>query len=560
MSNSAILKIPQTVNVTVQGQTYSISRGTRVKAFLRRYLPELEPHCLGAIVANRLCDLEAPIGANGELVPCTYASKEGARIYRATLMTMLYEAIARLFPSARVRVGQAIGDGYYFDVYKSPPLTEEDVRAIESEMLEMVSRHEAIVTIRVPASEAIEVLESEGHMSTADTVRARRRSWVRLVTMGHYIGLWFHPLLPTTDGIRSFRVAKYEDGLVLLMPPEGKPDACPVPLKNHKSLFATYRETRDWNRLVGVETIADLNRAIMRGTIGEVVRVAEALHERKIAAIADDIVARKGCRLVVVSGPSASGKTTFVKRLRMQLLAIGVRPKELSLDNYYVDRDKTPRDESGELDFECIEAIDLELLNNQLEALLRGEEVETPRYSFTRGTRDSKTVPMRLEEDELLLIEGIHGLNPLLTASVPDDQKMRIYVSALTQLCIDDHHRVFTSDARLLRRIVRDRMFRGYTAAQTLDMWRKVRAGEERWIFPFQDNADRMFNSTLVYEVAALKVFAERFLMEVPEDSKAFVEASRLLEFLSLVIPIFPDDVPGTSILREFIGGSAFRY
>jgi uridine kinase len=554
-------KIPQTVVVRLaDGQEFSISRGTRVKAFLRRHLPALEPECLGAIVANRIADLEAPIGASCRLVPCTYATKEGSRIYRATLMTMLYEAVARLFPGARVRVGQAFGDGYFFDVRKDPPLSAGDVPAIEGEMRAMVARKEAIATLRVPAAEAIETFESEGQRSTADTVRARRRAWVRMVTMGHSMGLWFHPLLPTTEGIRAFRVQPYADGLVLLLPPQGRPDAEPEPLRNHRSLFATYRETRDWNRRVGVETVADLNRAVVNGTIGEVVRVAEALHERKIAALADDVVGREGCRLVVVAGPSSSGKTTFVKRLRMQLLAVGVRPKELSVDNYYVDRDKTPKDESGELDLECIGAIDLDLLNAHLPALLRGEEVATPRYSFTRGTRDTKTVPVRLDRGEVLLIEGIHGLNPLLTAAVPGEQKMRIYVSALTQLCIDDHHRVFTSDSRLVRRVVRDRMFRGYTAAQTIGMWPKVRAGEEKWIFPFQDHADRMFNSTLVYEVAALKVFAERALMEVPDDSDSFVEASRLIEFLNLVIPVFPEDVPGTSILREFIGGSAFQY
>ena len=554
------LNVPQTIAVKVGGREFRVTRGTRVKAFLRRYLPDVEPDCLGAIVANRIVDLEGPIGASCELTPCTYASKEGARIYRATVMTMLYEAAARLFPGARVRVGQAIGDGYFFDVVKDPSLTPADVSAIEAEMRAMVGRKEAIAALRVPSPEAIEVLESEGRQSSAETVRARRRSWVRLVTMGTYVGLWFHPLLPTTEGIRAFRLQPYEDGLVLLLPPAGRPDAEPEPLHDHKSLFATYRETREWNRRVGVETVADLNGAIVKGTIGEVVRVAEALHERKIVAMADDVVARDGCRLVLVAGPSASGKTTFVKRLRMQLLAVGLRPKELNLDNYYLDREKTPRDEQGEYDFECIEAIDLDLLNSHLAGLLRGEEVRTPRYSFPKGARESKTVPVRLEPGEVLLIEGVHGLNPRLTEAVPDPQKVRIYISALTQLCIDDHHRVFTSDSRLLRRVVRDRLFRGYTAAQSLRMWPKVRAGEERWIFPFQDCADRMFNSTLVYEVAGLKVFAERYLMEVPDSDPTFVEASRLLEFLNLFIAIFADDVPATSILREFIGGSAFDY
>jgi uridine kinase len=347
---------------------------------------------------------------------------------------------------------------------------------------------------------------------------------------------------------------------VLTMPPAGKPDDAPMPLRNHVGLFGVYKETRDWNRLLGVETVTDLDRKVIEGGIGEVIRVAEALHERKIAAIADEVHARPDCRLVLVAGPSSSGKTTFVKRLRLQLLAIGVRPKEISVDNYYVDRVKTPRDEHGDYDFECIEAIDLPLLNEHLPRLLAGETVETPRFSFTKGLREEKTVPVRLAPGEVLLIEGIHGLNDRLTESVPVGSKFRIYVSALTQLCIDDHHRIFTSDSRLLRRIVRDRKFRGYSALETLRMWPKVRAGEEKWIFPFQDRADRMFNSTLVYEQAVLKVFAERYLMECPQDDPAWAEAHRLLEFLDLFVPVFADDVPATSILREFIGHSAFDY
>jgi uridine kinase len=552
-------KIPQTITVRVSGAAFSVTRGTRVKSFLRRYLPNLEPDCLGAIVANRLADLESPLASSCEMVPCTYASKEGQRIYRATVMILLYEAFARLFPQAQVRVGQSLGEGYHFGVVKDPALSAADIAVIEAEMRAMAARKEPLATMRVPAHEAIEAFEAEGRRSTADIVRAMRHGWVSIVTMGHYTDLVLHPLLPTAEAIKGFALEPYEGGMVLVLPRAGHASEQPAAPGPQLGLFATYRETRAWNRRVGVETVADLNRSVISGTIGEVIRVAEALHERKIAAIADEVQAR-GARLVTVAGPSSSGKTTFIKRLRMQLLAIGLRPKELSLDNYYVDRAATPLDEKGEYDFECIDALDLPLLNDHLAALLRGEEVQSPRYSFTRGARDARTVPVHLEPGELLLIEGIHGLNDRLTSSVPDEQKFRIYVSALTQLCIDDHNRIFTSDARLLRRIVRDRRYRGYTAAQTLKQWPKVRLGEERWIFPFQDRADRMFNSTLVYEPAVLKVFAERFLMETPESDPACVEAGRLLEFLDLFVPVFADDVPATSILREFVGGSTFDY
>lgn len=554
------LNLPTTITVKVNGSEFKTSRGTRVKPFLRRFLPDVEPLALGAIVGNRLVDLETPIAADCTLRPITYASKEGARIYRATLAVLLSEAVARKFPGARVQVGQSFGDAVFFEVFKEPSLTPADVAAVEAEMRVMVDRKEPLAVLRVPKAEAMEALRACGAVASADVVRTSRRTWVPLVTMGERVHLWFHPLLPTAEGIHAFALRPFAGGLVLCPPPASRCDEAPAPMRGAEALFAVYRETRDWNARVGIATVPDLNRAVIGGSIGEVIRVAEALHERKLVTIADEVVGRRHCRLVLVAGPSSSGKTTFVKRLRMQLLAAGLRPKELNLDNYYVNRDRTPLDENGEYDFECIEAIDLDLLNTQLTALMRGEEVQTPRYSFPKGARDEKTTPVRLAEDEVLLIEGIHGLNDRLTEAVPSDRKFRIYVSALTQLVIDDHNRVFTSDARLLRRIVRDRLFRGYTAAQTIRQWPKVREGEEKWIFPHQPLADMTFNSTLVYEPAVLKVFAERFLMEVPEEDPAHVEAVRLLEFLDLFVPVFAEDVPATSILREFVGGSAFRY
>lgn len=561
MSGSGVmLNIPQTIDVTVDGRTYSVTRGTRVNVFLRRYLPEIEPQCLGAVVANRLADLEAPIAASCTLRPVTFASKEGARIYRATLIVMLCEAVERTFPGAEVRVGQSFGDGYYFDVDPGRTLTVDDIAAIEAEMRAMVERKEALATYRVPKLQAIEALAALGSDTSSRIVQTTRRSWFSLVTMGRKVLLWFHPLLPTAEGIRQFRLQPYRAGLVLCLPPPGRPDEPPQGLRNHESLYRAYTEARDFNRKVGIATVADLNAAVVSGQVGEVIRVAEAAHERRLVALADDVAARPGCRLVLVAGPSSSGKTTFVKRLRMQLMAIGLRPRELSVDNYYVDRVRTPRDADGEYDFECIEAIDLDLLNAHLDALMAGREVAMPRYSFQKGVREERTEPVHLGDGEVLLMEGIHGLNDRLTAAVPDANKVRIYVSALTQLCIDHQNRIFTSDARLIRRIVRDRLFRGYSAARTIQWWPRVRAGEERWIFPFQDRADHLFNSTLVYEPAVLKVFAERFLMEVRDTDPAFVEAARLMEFLDLFVPVFADDVPATSILREFVGGSAFQY
>jgi uridine kinase len=321
-------------------------------------------------------------------------------------------------------------------------------------------------------------------------------------------------------------------------------------------------EARSWQELLGVHHVGQLNRICIDGEVRHLIRVGEGLHEKKIAAIADEILQRSPeIRLVTVAGPSSSGKTTFVRRLGIQLRVNGIQPVALSLDDYYVDREKTPVDEDGNLDFEALEAIDLELFHTHLGDLLRGREVRTPHYDFVTGRRvpESQWKTLRLEPDQVLVIEGIHGLNGRLTESVPEALRFRVFVSALSQLAIDDHNRIFTSDARLIRRIVRDRLFRGFTAERTLGLWDRVRRGEGRWIYPFQEAADVMFNSSLPYEPAVLRVWAERFLLQVPRSSPTYAEAYRLLRFLSLFVSVFPDEVPQTSILREFIGGSSFR-
>jgi uridine kinase len=328
-------------------------------------------------------------------------------------------------------------------------------------------------------------------------------------------------------------------------------------------LFSTYRETRLWQEVLGIHHVGQLNLLCLNGGIKEILRIAEGLHEKKIARIADEILrGADRLRLITVAGPTSSGKTTFAKRLGIQLRVNGIEPVALSLDNYYVDREHTPLDEDGNLDFEALEAIDLALFHQQLAELMEGKEVLTPTFDFVTGKRRSEKhwKPIQLEDRQVLVVEGIHGLNDQLTASVPRQQKYRIYASALSQLAIDDHNRIFTADARLVRRIVRDHLFRGFNAERTLALWERVRRGEARWIFPFQEQADVMFNSALVYEPAVLKTYAERFLLQVPRTSPTYPEAFRLLKFLSMFVPIFPDEVPHTSILREFIGGSTFKY
>ncbi|HUK12205.1 MAG TPA: hypothetical protein VLW17_02800 [Thermoanaerobaculaceae bacterium] len=412
----------------------------------------------------------------------------------------------------------------------------------------------------VTIEEAESIFRANHEESKLALLTVRRHSTLAVVSCGEFVDIAHGTAAPSTGRVRGFALVPYEDGLLLRFGRNS--DAAHLPaLPSQPKLFAAYRETRRWNGLLGVANVGSLNRMCLSGEVSELIRIAEGFHEKKIAQIADAIAAQaKRVRVVLVAGPSASGKTTFIRRLAIQLRVNGIRPVGLSLDNYFVDRERTPLDARGKPDYEALEALDVELFNADLAGLLRGEEIEQPRYDFVRGRRADRDLwqRQRLDPDQVLLVEGIHGLNHRLTASVPEESKYRVFISALTQLTLDDHNRIFTSDARLLRRIVRDHLFRGHPATRTLEMWSSVRRGEARGIFPFQEEADVIFNSALVYEPAVLRVYAERFLLEVPREHPAYTEAYRLLRFLAWFVPVFQDEVPRTSILREFIGGSAF--
>jgi uridine kinase len=434
--------------------------------------------------------------------------------------------------------------------------------AIQKRMLELHRERRPFRRETVTIEEAEKHCRERGCEDKLLLLATRRSSTVHTISCGAFADLAHGPCAPHTGCCPTFAVMPFEDGLMLRFPRRADwsrlPKFTPRPL-----LYKTYVETRRWQELLGVQNVGQLNRLCLNSNSSHIIRIAEGLHEKKIAQIADEILSRRPrVRLITIAGPSSSGKTTFAKRLGIQLWVNGIDMVTLSLDNYYVNRDATPRDDEGKLDFESLEAIDLQLFHRQLADLLAGKEVLTPRFDFVTGHRKPEVdwVPMRLEEHQVLSIEGIHGLNDRLTQSVPRDQKYRIFISALSQLAMDDHNRIFTADARLLRRIVRDHLFRGFDAERTLDLWERVRRGEGKWIFPFQEQADVMFNSALVYEPAVLKVFAERFLLHVPRTQPVYTEAYRLLKHLSMFVPIFPDEVPQTSILREFIGGSSFKY
>lgn len=548
--------------VTLGGQSLEVPYGTPVGTVIREHLTRQEQPVLAALVQHRCVDLNHPICAPTTIVPIDYSTRQGVLVYRRTASLILLEAVRQLFPGVRVMIGQALANGYHYRIKLNGKLGPEQVAKIKAKMRELVAQDIPLRTETVTIAEAREVFTRMGFEHKLRVLQTYWAPFVTIVWCGGVCDVHRYPVAPSTAAISHFELEYYESGVILRFPPRGKPRPVGA-FRDTPKLFQVYDETRKWNELLGVESVGQLNEITIRGEANEVIRVSEGLHEKKIAIIADKIAqASNAVRLVLIAGPSASGKTTFAKRLSLQLLVNGIRPIALSMDNFYVNREDTPKDETGAYDFEAIEAIDLALFNEVLAKLLRGEETLTPEFDFVSGTRKpmSKWKPMQLKQGQVLVVEGIHGLNDRLTESVPADHKYRVYVSALTQLCIDDHNRIFTSDGRFLRRIVRDRLFRGYRAATTIENWPNVRRGEQRNIFPFQEKADVMFNSSLVYEQAVLRLYAERFLLEVPQDNPAFVEAYRLLQFVQTFVPIFEQSVPQISILREFVGGSAFKY
>ena len=552
------------IEIMPGGQVVEVKGGTTIAQMVEDHpgLCDCEAP-LAAVAYNRLVGLDCRLLSSTKVTLVGLESREGIAVYRRTASLMLFAAVKELFPEARVVVGQSLADGYYFEVI-GEKVTSLFVADVEDRMRRFAEEREPIVKDTMPVEEARRHFGAERAFDKVALLRARRDAHVSVVGLKRFRDLQHGPVTTDASPVQHFRLVPYPPGMVLRFDARDSDGRISEIFPQQTKLFQTYRETRAWNEIIGVHNVGRLNQSIIDGNVREIIRISDALHEKKIAAIADAVVARRpDVRLVLISGPSSSGKTTFSKRLFLQLRAAGLRPVTLSLDNWYVNRVATPRDPvTGDYDFECLEALDLERFNDDLRRLLDGEEVATPIYDFKIGERkpEAEWPRMKLADDQVLVAEGIHGLNDKLTASVHQRNKYKIYVSALTQLCLDDHNRIFTSDTRLIRRIVRDARYRGYDAETTLLRWPSVRDGERRYIFPFQESADVMFNSALVYEVAVLKVFAERFLLAVPPTSEAYPEAYRLLKFLEYFVPIFRDDVPQISILREFIGGSAFAY
>ena len=493
-------------------------------------------------------------------------SPSGLRTYTRSLFFVLHKAVADLYPSARLRIDTPVSNGYYcclaFDGEFSPESEQvkpEVVEALKKRMQEIVAADMSFHRITCPTEEAIALFRRRGLEDKAQLLESCGSLYTHYYTLGETADYFYGSLLIKTSQIYLFDIVPYGDGLLLRLPDPKNPQQL-QPMVEQSKMFDVFREQHRWQEILGISTVGELNKACTMGYTNQLINVSEALQEKRISSIADRIAQNPDIRVILIAGPSSSGKTTFSKRLSVQLMAAGKWPVALSLDDYFVHRTETPLDEKGEYDYESLYALNIPLLNEQINALLSGEEVELPRYNFQTGMREMSGRKLRLKPNTLLILEGIHALNPDLTQAIEAKHKFKIYASALTTLLLDNHNYIPTSDNRLLRRIVRDYKYRGYSAEDTIRRWPSVRAGENKWIFPFQEQADEMVNTALLFELAALRNQAIPVLEEVPENAPEYSEAYRLRKFLSYVKPIPIDGLPPTSLLREFVGGSTFVY
>ena len=486
-------------------------------------------------------------------------SPSASRNYTRTLFFVLCKAVHDLYPKSYVIIDIPVSNGYYVNLQLGHPVEQTDVDRICRRMQEIIDAHMPVKRFEVPAEQAIKMFRDRGDEAKAKLLESAGKLYTTYYEIDDYVDFYYGSLLTNTRSLYLFGLDKYYDGLLLRIPSIENPGALPEIIRQDK-MFEIFKEHHRWQEILGVRTVGDFNEAVTTGHATDLINVSEALQEKKIALIADEIANRKGVKLVLLAGPSSSGKTTTCKRLSVQLLANGIKPLQISLDDYFVNRDDTPKDAKGEYDYESIYALNLKLINEQFNALFRGEEVELPKYNFQSGKSEKSGKRLKMSDHNVLVVEGIHALNPELTAQIPEQQKFRVYASALTTILLDDHNYIPTTDNRLLRRIVRDNKYRGVTAQETIRRWPSVRSGENKWIFPYQENADAVFNTAMLFELAVLKTQAEPLLEQVPETDSEYSEAYRLLKFLKYFKPISNRDIPPTSLLREFLGGSSFKY
>ena len=518
---------------------------------------------VSAKVNNKVESLDFRVYYNKDIEFLDITSSSGMRTYVRSLFFILVKAVEELYPQGSISLEHPISKGYFCKLHIDRTIGLDDVQRIKQKMQEIIAADIPYTRTESHTEEVVRLFEKRGMMDKARLLDTYGQLYSYYYQLGDTVDCYYSSLVPSTGYIRLFDIVKYYDGLLLRIPSRENPTKLEEVVKQEKML-EVFQEYHRWNQILGISTVGDLNVACNEGHATDLINVSEALQEKKIAQIADEITHRdqdgKRVKLVLISGPSSSGKTTFSKRLSIQLMTNGLKPYPISLDDYFVNRNDTPLDENGKHDFESLYAVDLPFFEEQLSTLLNGGEVELPRYNFTTGKREMSGKKLRIDEHMILIIEGIHAQNPALTPHIPNENKYKVYVSALTTILLDNHNYIPTTDNRLLRRIIRDYKYRNYSAEETIARWPSVREGEEKWIFPYQENADAMFNSALLFELAVLKDYVEPVLRKVPNRCPEYSEAHRLLRFLNYFVSVQDKELPPTSLLREFLGGSSFQY
>lgn len=514
---------------------------------------------VSAKVNNKVEGLHYRVYHNKDVEFLNLLSPSGIRTYTRSLFLVLCKAVHDLYPTSSVVIDIPVSNGYYCNLQLGHEITTEDVDRIRTRMQEIIDAKMPIQRYETTTEEAVKMFTELGDIQKAKLLKSSGSLYCVYYVLDDYKDYYYGSMLTNTSQLHLFGLEPYFDGVLLRIPSTQDPSKLGELIRQDK-MFEVFKEHHKWQSILGIKTVGDFNEAVKNGLATDLINVSEALQEKKISQIADTIAARKEIKVVLIAGPSSSGKTTFCKRLSVQLLASGVKPVQISLDDYFVNRTETPKDENGELDYESIYALNIPLINEQFNALFRGEEVELPKYNFQTGMSEKSGKKLHLGENNILLVEGIHALNPALTEQIADDKKFKIYASALTTILLDDHNYIPTTDNRLLRRIVRDYKYRGCSAQETIHRWPSVRAGENKWIFPYQEQADVMFNTALLFELAVIKPQAEEVLEQVPENCEEYAEAYRLRKFLKYFAPLPFHNLPPTSLLREFLGGSSFKY
>ena len=540
-------------------KTQDVAIGSTLSDVFKQFNLKMSYGPICARVNNKVVGMNYQLYHNKDVEFLDMHDASASRNYTRTLFFILCKAVHDLYPGSRVVIDIPVSNGYYINLHIGREVTDEDATRIRERMQQIIDEKIPIERFEVRTEEAIRMFEQKGDEAKVKLLRSVGSLYTVYHRIDDYVDYYYGALLTNTSDIYLFGLERYFEGLLLRIPSKHDPSRLGALVKQDK-MFEVFLEQHRWQYILGVTTIGDFNEAVKAGHATNLINVSEALQEKKISQIADQITTHPEVRMVLIAGPSSSGKTTFCKRLSIQLLANGIRPVQISLDDYFVDREKTPRDAAGDWDYESIHALDINLINLQLSALFRGEEVELPKYDFLSGRSGKSGKRLRLTDRQVLLVEGIHALNPELTAQIPKRQKFHVYISALTSILLDDHNYIPTTDNRLLRRIIRDHKYRGVSAQETIRRWPSVRAGETKWVFPYQENADVMFNTAMLYELAVIQEQAAPLLEQVPENCVEYSEAYRLRKFLSYITPIPNRALPPTSLIREFLGGSSFRY